>query len=146
MRHLVIGQRQKAPNFSAFHWSPHGCLITTGQHVVTTRVVHLPKRTETSLITESDQSRANHQLLQLCTVHTAWSESDQAVRAVPSCKSWFVFKNQWIPTAQGYTSRLPGVGKRSIKCRWFSLASLSHRTHNSWSTLIPRHDVESILI
>ena len=53
MRHLVIGQRQKAPNFSAFHWSPHGCLITIGQHFVTTRVVHLPKRTETSLITES---------------------------------------------------------------------------------------------
>ena len=89
MRHLVIGQRQKAPNFSAFHWSPHGCLITIGQHFVTTRVVHLPKRTETSLITESDQSRANHQLLQLCTVRTAWSDSDQAVRVVHSCKSWF---------------------------------------------------------
>ena len=89
MRHLVIGQRQKAPNFSAFHWSPHGCLITIGQHFVTTRVVHLPKRTETSLITESDQNRANHQLLQLCTVRTAWSASDQAVRAVHSCKSWF---------------------------------------------------------
>ena len=89
MRHLVIGQRQKAPNFSSFHWSPHGCLITIGQHFVTTRVVHLPKRTETSLITESDQSRANHQLLQLCTVRTAWSDSDQAVRAVHSCKSWF---------------------------------------------------------
>ena len=89
MRHLVIGQRQKAPNFSAFHWSPHGCLITIGQHFVTTRVVHLPKRTETSLITESDQSRANHQLLQLCTVRTAWSDSDQAVRAVHSYKSWF---------------------------------------------------------
>ena len=88
MKHLVIGQRQKAPNFSAFHWSPHGCLITIGQHFVTTRVVHLPKRTETSLITESDQSRANHQLLQLCTVRTAWSDSDQAVRAVHSCKSW----------------------------------------------------------
>ena len=29
----------------------------------TKRVVHLLKRTETSLITESDQSRANHQLL-----------------------------------------------------------------------------------
>ena len=85
MRHLVIGQRQKAPNFSAFHWSPHGCLITIGQHFITTRVIHLPKRTETSLITESDQSRANHQLLQLCTVRTAWS--DQAVRAVHSCKS-----------------------------------------------------------
>ena len=89
MRHLVIGQRQKAPNFLAFHWSPHGCLITIGQHFVTTRVVHLPKRTETSLITESDQSRANHQLLQLCTVRTAWSDSDQAVRTVHSCKSWF---------------------------------------------------------
>ena len=88
MRHLVIGLRQKAPNFSAFHWSPQGCLITIGQHFVTTRVVHLPKRTETSLITESDQSRANHQLLQLCTVRTAWSESDQAVRTVHSCKSW----------------------------------------------------------
>ena len=72
MRHLVIGQRQKAPNFSAFHWSPHGCLITIGQHFVTTRVVHLPKRTETSLITESDQSRANYLLLQLCTVRTAF--------------------------------------------------------------------------
>ena len=88
MRHLVIGQRQKAHNFSAFHWSPHGCLITVGQHFVTTRVVHLPKRTETNLITESDQSRANHQLLQLCTVRTAWSESDQAVRAMHSYKSW----------------------------------------------------------
>ena len=82
MRHLVIGQRQKSPNFSAFHWSPHGCLITIGQHFVTMRVVHLPKRTETSLITESYQSRANHQLLQLGTVRTAWSDSYQAVRAV----------------------------------------------------------------
>ena len=31
-----------------------------GQHFVTTSVVHLPNRTETILITESDQSRANH--------------------------------------------------------------------------------------
>ena len=90
MRHLVIGQRQKAPNFSAFHRSPHGCLVTISQHFVTTRVVHLPKRTETSLITESDQSRANHQLLQLCTVRIAWSDSDQAVWAVHSCKSWLI--------------------------------------------------------
>ena len=89
MRHLVIGRRQKAPNFSAFHWSPQGCLIAIGQHFVTTRVVHLPKWTETSLITESDQSRANHQLLQLCTVRTAWADSDQAVRAMHSCISWF---------------------------------------------------------
>ena len=89
MRHLVIGQRQKVSNFSAFHWSPHGCLITIGQHFVTTRVVHLPKRTETSLITESDQSRANHQLLQLCTVRTAWSDSDQAVEPCIAAKAGY---------------------------------------------------------
>ena len=51
MKHRVIGQLQEAPNFSAFHWSPHGSLISIGQHFITTRVVHLPERTETSLIT-----------------------------------------------------------------------------------------------
>ena len=66
MKHLVIGQCQKAPNFSAFHWSPHGSLVSIGQHFVTTRVVHLPKRTETRLVTESGQ----------------------AVRTVHSCNSW----------------------------------------------------------
>ena len=39
MIHLVIGQRQKAPNFSAFRWSPRGNLVYIGQHFVTTRVV-----------------------------------------------------------------------------------------------------------
>ena len=73
MKHLVIGQRQKAPNFSTFHWSPHGSLVSIGQHFVTTRVVHLPKRIETSLITEADLI----------------TESDQAVRAVHICSSWF---------------------------------------------------------
>ena len=62
MKHLVIGQRQKAPNFSAFHWSPHGRMVSIGQHFVTTRVVHLPKRTETSLITESDRNGPNHRI------------------------------------------------------------------------------------
>ena len=71
MKHLVTGQRQKAPNFSAFHWSPHGSLVSLGHHFVITRVVHVPKRTETSLITESDQSGPNYQLLQLCTANTA---------------------------------------------------------------------------
>ena len=92
MKHLVIGQRQKPPNFSAFHWSPHGSLVSIGQNFVTTRVVHLPKRTETSLITEFDQSGPNHQLLQLCTARTDWSDSDQTVRAVHSCISWFFIK------------------------------------------------------
>ena len=86
MKHLVIGQRLKTPNFSAFHWSPRGSLVSIGQHFVATRVVHLPKSTETSLITETDQSGLNHQLLQLCTARTAWSDSDQAVRAI---HSWF---------------------------------------------------------
>ena len=44
MKHLVIGQRQKARNFSAFHWSPHGRMVSIGQHFVTMKVVHLPKR------------------------------------------------------------------------------------------------------
>ena len=55
MKHLIIGPRQKAPNFSAFHWSLHGRMVSIGQHFVITRVVHLPKRAETSLITESDR-------------------------------------------------------------------------------------------
>ena len=93
MKHLVIGQRQKPPNFSAFHWSPHGSLISIGQNFITTRVVHLLQWTETSLITESDQSRPNRQLLQLCTARTAWSYSDQAVQAVHSCNSCFFFRN-----------------------------------------------------
>ena len=62
MKHLVTGQRQKAPNFSAFHWSLHGSLVSICQHFVTTRVVHLPKTIETSLITESDQSGPNHRI------------------------------------------------------------------------------------
>ena len=44
VKNLVIGQRQKAPNFSAFHWLPHGSLISIGQHFITTRVVQLLKR------------------------------------------------------------------------------------------------------
>ena len=48
MKYLVIGQCKKFPNFSAFHWSPHGSLVSIGQHIVTARVVYLLKRTETS--------------------------------------------------------------------------------------------------
>ena len=87
----IIGQRLKTPNFSAFHWSPRGSLVSTGQYFVATRIVHLMKSTETSLIIESDQSGPNHQLLQLCTASTAWSDSDQAVRAVHSCNSWLFY-------------------------------------------------------
>ena len=52
----------------------HLALIYIGQHVVTTGVVHLPKRTKTSLITEADLI----------------IDSDQDVRAVHSCNSRFL--------------------------------------------------------
>ena len=87
MKRLVIGQRQKAPNFSAFHWSPHGSLVSIGQHFVTRRVVHLPKRTETSLITESDQRASNYQFCSYARSAQPGPISDQAVRAVHSCNS-----------------------------------------------------------
>ena len=32
VKHLVIGQRHNAPNFSAFHWSPQGSLVSINQH------------------------------------------------------------------------------------------------------------------
>ena len=54
VKHLLIGQRLKAPNFPAFQWSPQGSLVSISQHFFTMRVVHLPKRTETSLITKAD--------------------------------------------------------------------------------------------
>ena len=51
MKHLVIGQRQKAPNFSAFHWSPHDSLVSIGQHFVTT-----------STFTEKDRNKLNYRI------------------------------------------------------------------------------------
>ena len=62
-KHLVIGQCQKAPNVSVtaapnviFSLITTSSLVSIGQHFITTRVVHFPKRTETSLITEPDQA------------------------------------------------------------------------------------------
>ena len=66
LKHLVTGQRQQAPNFSVFQWSPHGGLVFIGQHFVTTREVHVPKRTETSLITESDRSGPKYRIWPGC--------------------------------------------------------------------------------
>ena len=71
IKHLVIGRRLKTSNFSAFHWSPRGSLVFIGQHFIATRVVHLPKSTETSLFTETDQRGPNRQLLQLHMARTA---------------------------------------------------------------------------
>ena len=61
-KHLVIGQRQKAPNFSAFHRSPHRSLVSIGHYFVTTRVVDLPKKIEASLITETGRSGLYHRI------------------------------------------------------------------------------------
>ena len=64
MKHLVIGQRQKAPNVSAFLWSPHRSLVSTGQHFVT---MNINTKIEVDLNTESYQ----------------------AMQAMHSCNSWF---------------------------------------------------------
>ena len=48
MEHLVIGQRQKAPNFSAFHWSPHGSLVS--------------RYHEGSTFTEKDRNKLNYRI------------------------------------------------------------------------------------
>ena len=123
MKHLVIGQRLKTPNFSAFHWSPRGSPVSIGQHFVATRVVHLPKSTETSLITESDQSGPIHQLLQLCTASTAWSDSDQAVLAVHSCNSWlyicFHMPHVWPQQSPIKFSSVQFRSNGNIHCRLF---------------------------
>ena len=66
LKHLVVGKRQQAPDFSAFHWSRHGSLVSIVQLFVTKRVVHLPKRTETCLITESDRSGHNDRIVLGC--------------------------------------------------------------------------------
>ena len=52
----------KPHNISTFHWSPHGSLVSIGQHFLTMRVVQVSKRTETSLITELDQSGPNYRI------------------------------------------------------------------------------------
>ena len=44
-KNLVIGQRQKTHNFSAFHWSSHGSLVSIG-----------------STITEKDRNKLNHRI------------------------------------------------------------------------------------
>ena len=78
IKHLVFGQLLKTPNFSAFHRSPRGSMVPVGQHFVAKRVVHLPKSTETSLITESDQSGHNHQIAAMYGPHSL-------VRFGPGC-------------------------------------------------------------
>ena len=60
----------KAPNFSAFHWSPYDSLVSIGQHFVTTNI-------NTEIEIEADLN----------------TESDQAMRAVHSCNSWFIILN-----------------------------------------------------
>ena len=51
MKQLVIDQLQKPAKFSAFYWSPSRSQAFIGQLLVTSRVVHLPKRTVMVLFT-----------------------------------------------------------------------------------------------
>ena len=149
IKHLVIGQRQKAPNFSAFQWSPHGSLVSTGQHFLTMKVLQLPKRTETSLITESDQSGPNHQLLQLCTARTVWFDSDQAVQAVHSCNSWYSFSVGHfpvnilsVPDAQlGY---LISVNYKVYNSNCHQIGH-NHLTDHAHCIIMPKHEALCLL-
>ena len=56
MKHLVICQRQKAPNFSAFHWSPNGSLLFK-----TFYWSAFPNH-EGSTITKKDQNKLNYRI------------------------------------------------------------------------------------
>ena len=51
IKHLVIVQRLKAPNFPAFNWSSHGSLVSIGQHY------H-----EGSAFTEKDRNKLNNRI------------------------------------------------------------------------------------
>ena len=85
MKHLVIGPRQKAPNFSAFHWSLHGRMVSICQHFVITRV---------GTFIEKGRNKLNYRIGPLWSdsviklVSDLITESDQAVRAMHSCNSW----------------------------------------------------------
>ena len=87
MKHLVIGPRQKAPNFSAFHWSLHGRMVSIGQHF---------RNHEGSTFTEKGGNKLNYRIGPLRSdsviklVSDLITESDQAVRAVHSCNSWYL--------------------------------------------------------
>ena len=66
------------------------CVMDSKRHECV--VIHLVAQhriNERNSISASNAAEANrNQLLQLCKARTAWSESDQAVRAVHSCNSW----------------------------------------------------------
>ena len=51
MKHLVIVQRLEAPNFSAFHWSPHGSLVSINHEGSTF-----------STFTEKDRNKLNYRI------------------------------------------------------------------------------------
>ena len=53
MKQLVIGHRQKAHIFSAFHWSQHGSLVSIGQNFV---------NHEGSTFAEKDRNKLNYRI------------------------------------------------------------------------------------
>ena len=62
MKRVVIGQCQKAPNFSAFHWSLYSSLVSIGQHAF--RKYEGSTFTEKDLFNELD--RAKSKILPTC--------------------------------------------------------------------------------
>ena len=93
MKHLVIGQNQEAPDFSAFHRSAPGSLVSIGQHFVTMNI-------NTKIKIKADLN----------------TESDQDMWAVHSCNSWL--EDKVIPNLKScQTSTLGQIApERDIKC------------------------------
>ena len=54
MEHVVIGQRQKTPNFSAFHWSLHGRTVSIG--------ISAFRNHEGDTFTEKDRHKFNYRI------------------------------------------------------------------------------------
>ena len=75
----------KAPDFSAFHWSARGSLVSIGQHFVITRVVQISKGRKQ--LNYRIGPRRSASVIKL--VSDLTTESDQTMRAVHRCNSWF---------------------------------------------------------
>ena len=90
MKHLVIGQRLKTSNFSAFHWSPRGNLVSIGRLFCSHKG---------STFTEKDRNKLNYRIrtkADLITSYCSYARpaqpglSDQAMPAMHSCISWLI--------------------------------------------------------
>ena len=84
---------------------------------------------EGTTCTEKNQSKhnyqngpkeSNHHLLQLCTAHTAWSDTDHAARAVHSCNCWFlhiITSFHSLELLKGCNFQINKFPSKAVSCR-----------------------------